>query len=245
MKIDYKKYPFLKDAPKYDDAKYYHISESICSYVLEHRYQFLELLNNLKDEVFHVYVNAQGVVRLVNVDANHGGTMQINITTCTKDLEIKQCRYYRSWDKSYGVKNFGDFVQIFAMNYEYRGKYKDGFGDYSRNREHQEFCQFVATEIATYNCALLSFILFAEIETKELAPKEKKKIQKQKYKNDLDSTVTLIDTRWNTNIFTSGPFGVRGHWRKQPYKDGIKLKWINPFVKKGYKSKARKLTSHA
>ena len=92
--------------------------------------------------------------------------------------------------------------------------------------------------------AILSFIVFKEFvetETKIIGKKARKqKLGKEKVFNETSHDVTLIDSTWFTNIIRNEPFGVKGHFRKQQTKKGIKLIYIKPFVKQGYKRKARK-----
>lgn len=109
-------------------------------------------------------------------------------------------------------------------------------------------------EIYSMNCIdhiasmipIILFINFAEIETKYLPPKSKIKEIKCKYINETSNGITILDSRWFTNLVKSDVFNVRGHFRLQPKKKNgewtKELIWINEFQKSGYTSPAKKLT---
>ncbi len=92
---------------------------------------------------------------------------------------------------------------------------------------------------------ILAFLKYAEIETVELKPKEKKKLFDCKYLNETNETIEIIDSSWFRTIINSEGFNVRGHFRLQPKKKDGKwtkeLIWINEFKKKGFVRKAKRL----
>ena len=94
---------------------------------------------------------------------------------------------------------------------------------------------------------LSMFKSYAEVETKTLFAKTKKKESDNKYVNDTDLNLTFIDSKWFTNIVKSEGFSVRGHFRLQPKKKNgewtKELIWVNEFNKLGYTAPARKLSS--
>ena len=62
--------------------------------------------------------------------------------------------------------------------------------------------------------------------------------------NDFNFPITLVTSKWNTTVIRTEQFGVRGHFRLQPYGTAMqnyKLIFIEPFVKNGYVRKAEKL----
>jgi hypothetical protein len=92
--------------------------------------------------------------------------------------------------------------------------------------------------------SLLSmFKKYADVETKQLQPKQRIKDFGCKYTNDTDFTAMFLDCKWFTNLIKSDSFNVRGHFRLQPKKKDeqwIKeLIWINEFKKHGYNSRAK------
>jgi hypothetical protein len=94
---------------------------------------------------------------------------------------------------------------------------------------------------------LSMFKSYAEVETKTLFAKTKKKESYNKYVNDTDLNLTFIDSKWFTSIVKSEGFSVRGHFRLQPKKKNgewtKELIWVNEFNKLGYTAPARKLSS--
>lgn len=90
--------------------------------------------------------------------------------------------------------------------------------------------------------ALCMFIKYAEVETKTVLGRSKRRFG-DPYRNDTDFPITHLDSKWFTNIVRSEGFSVRGHFRLQPKKINgewtKELIWINDFEKHGYTSKAR------
>lgn len=71
----------------------------------------------------------------------------------------------------------------------------------------------------------------------------KVRIANDKYKSDYDVDVNIMDSLWFTEILRTEGFGVRGHFRLQPYgpkRKKVKLKYIKPFRKNGYHRKSTK-----
>jgi hypothetical protein len=90
------------------------------------------------------------------------------------------------------------------------------------------------------------FKKYAEVETKYLQPNKKTRDIFCKYKNETATGITILDSKWFTNLVKSDAFNVRGHFRLQPKKKNgewaKELIWINEFQKSGYISRAKKLS---
>lgn len=90
------------------------------------------------------------------------------------------------------------------------------------------------------------FIRYAKVEIKYLPAGGKIKDINCKYKNETNSNITILDSKWFTTLVKSDGFKVRGHFRLQPKKkDGEwtkELIWINDFEKTGYTAPARKIS---
>lgn len=86
------------------------------------------------------------------------------------------------------------------------------------------------------------FKRFADIETVQSNPFKKVNIPEGGGTLLVDSTipVTYTDCSWYRTIVRNEGFMVRGHFRLQPYKDGRKLIYIEPFQKHGYVRRAKK-----
>lgn len=87
------------------------------------------------------------------------------------------------------------------------------------------------------------FINFAEVETKEMQPNRQIwEGPRAVYNNKTKFPINVIDSTWYTNLVSSGAFKVRGHFRLQPYGQGMskrRLQWIADFEKEGYTRKAK------
>lgn len=90
------------------------------------------------------------------------------------------------------------------------------------------------------------FKKYCDIETKVTEPKNRRaKVGNNKYINETDKRIQILDATWFTNLVVSGAFGVSGHLRWQRYGPGNtqkKLIWIDEFVKEGYTRKAKAIT---
>lgn len=100
---------------------------------------------------------------------------------------------------------------------------------------------------ATYwQSFIILFCLFkkyCDIETKIVEPKNRRaKVAGQKYLNETDKRIQILDCTWFTNLVVSGAFGVSGHLRWQRCGPGLnekKLIWIDEYQKEGYERKAK------
>jgi hypothetical protein len=82
--------------------------------------------------------------------------------------------------------------------------------------------------------ATLNFIEYADVETKNLSPKESFEGFNCVYANDTKNNIKILNSTWFTNLVKSDAFKVRGHFRLQPYKMTKRIIWINEFEKHGY-----------
>ena len=90
--------------------------------------------------------------------------------------------------------------------------------------------------------SLLLFIKYCPLETKFIAGGRKDHHVGQKYVNETKQKIEILDSTWFTTIVRSEGFGVRGHFRMQPYGPGMtqrRLQWIEPFEKEGYTRRAK------
>lgn len=95
---------------------------------------------------------------------------------------------------------------------------------------------------------IIAFCLFkkyCDIETKVVEPKNRRaKVGGQKYLNETDKRIAILDCTWFTNLVVSGAFGVSGHLRWQPWgpnNSQRKLIWVDSYTKDGYERKAKVL----
>lgn len=87
-----------------------------------------------------------------------------------------------------------------------------------------------------------TFLKYAEVETKIIAGNRKDKHIGVKYVNETKNKIEILDSTYFTTISRTEGFGVRGHFRFQPYGPGMKLRrlqWIDSFEKSGYTKQAK------
>jgi hypothetical protein len=81
------------------------------------------------------------------------------------------------------------------------------------------------------------FIHNCEIETKIINPKEKYRQEGNKYFNESNSKIKILDCKWFTDLIRNIPYRVKGHLRWQVHgekKSKRKLIWIEEYEKSGY-----------
>lgn len=95
---------------------------------------------------------------------------------------------------------------------------------------------------------LIAFCLFkkyCDIETKIVEPKNRRaKVGGQKYLNETDKRIKILDCTWFTNLVISGAFEVSGHlhwYYYGPNKSMKKLQWVETYTKEAYTRKAKAL----
>jgi hypothetical protein len=100
-----------------------------------------------------------------------------------------------------------------------------------------------ATYWEVFIIAFCFFKKYCEIETKETSPKNRRaKVAGNKYLNETDKRITILDSTWFTNLVVSGAFNVSGHLRWQACGPGLKerkLIWVAEYEKEGYTRKAK------
>lgn len=99
---------------------------------------------------------------------------------------------------------------------------------------------------------IISFCLFkkyCDIETKEISPTNRRaKVAGQKYLNETDKRIKILDCTWFTNLVVSGKFmvgdetgGFLNWFYYGPGKKQKRLQWVMPYEKQGYTRKAKVL----
>lgn len=95
---------------------------------------------------------------------------------------------------------------------------------------------------------LLLFIKHCDVETNVTEPKNRRaKVAGQKYLNETDKRIQILDCTWFTNLVVSGSFGVSGHLHWYYYGPGKKQKkliWVDEYTKKGYQRNAKIITQN-
>jgi hypothetical protein len=91
---------------------------------------------------------------------------------------------------------------------------------------------------------LLTIYHFAEIENRVIEQGKTRKavLGKEKFINETQLPIQVINSNWFTNIYRSEGFNVNGHFRLQACGEGHakrKLIWINGFEKQGYTRMAK------
>lgn len=92
---------------------------------------------------------------------------------------------------------------------------------------------------------LLCFFFLTENEEEIIQPGQVKGTRNTgKVSNDFKFPVTMVNSKWNITTIRLDGFTVSGHFRLQPYGEGLSLRkiiFIDPFEKKGYKRVAKKV----
>lgn len=107
-------------------------------------------------------------------------------------------------------------------------------GHYDTGHTHDWYFSWLVT--------FLCFIKHVELETKIIPSKSKANHIGVKYVNDTKNKIEVLDSTWFTTIVKSEGFGVRGHFRFQPYGPKMsdkKLIWIAAYEKEGYTRTAK------
>lgn len=140
------------------------------------------------------------------------------------------------------VTSFGAIIQNQEdpEKYTYSGRYYevDENGKSYNNTEHL-VAWLESIAIALY------FIDNCEVETKVIEANKKERFEGEKYLNETNKEMTLLNCSWFTELIRTTPFSVNGHLRWQPCGEKHskrKLIWIEGFEKKGYNKKAQKQT---
>ena len=103
--------------------------------------------------------------------------------------------------------------------------------------------------LARYCMTIELFKKYSDLQYKVLVPNSQAKFSTfNKVINQTKFNLTFINSTWFTEIVRDKEFGVKGHFRLQPYKkDGEwtrKLIYINAFKKNGYHRRAQKDIEH-
>jgi hypothetical protein len=120
-------------------------------------------------------------------------------------------------------------------------------------RNNKGFKEYLSDVAAKNNCtgmsviadifSLVLFMKYCEVQTKTINAGKKDTHVGTKYVNESLHNIEVLDSTWFTTIVRSEGFGVRGHFRMQPYGTGDKkLIWISDYEKSGYTRKAKILT---
>jgi hypothetical protein len=87
-----------------------------------------------------------------------------------------------------------------------------------------------------------TFLQYAEVESKVVNARRREHHLGTKYVNETGLKVNVLDSTYFTTISRTEGFGVRGHFRMQPYGPGLsqkRLQWIADFQKTGYTRTAK------
>lgn len=140
-----------------------------------------------------------------------------------------------------------EIILSFTMlTYVYGSKEMELNESYSfdcRKNEPNYGLSFPVQTVVTFSL----FKEYADLETKIIQKgKERKAIlNTEKYVTELELPVKIVDSTWFTTLIKSDAFKVSGHFRLQPYGEGMKqrkLIWIAEYVKQGIVRQAKMLT---
>lgn len=126
-----------------------------------------------------------------------------------------------------------DYKLLYGLQEQFS---QDGFADYF-NKNIQYITQpfYEAYRKAEY----------ADVESKVINAQKKEHHVGVKYLNETNRKIEILDSTYFTTISRTEGFGVRGHFRFQPYGIDMKerrLQWINEYQKTGYTKRAKILS---
>lgn len=127
------------------------------------------------------------------------------------------------------------FVYMSKEGSDFRERIWKGFVEQSRDSSYW---------IADIMC-FKTFLKYADVEAKIVNAKRKEKHLGEKYVNETNYKVEILDSTYFTTISRTEGFGVKGHFRFQPWGPGLtqkRLQWIADYKKSGYTKKAKILS---
>ena len=129
----------------------------------------------------------------------------------------------------------GQPMSDYYITYE-SWRIRDGHINHPVNNDLPEILRFIK---------MMIFIKCSNVEVFEMKPNEKARppqMRDKKWINKSGFNVILVNSDWNRLYIRTEEFKVRGHLRFQrhgPKNALVKLIWINPYVKQGYKRKVK------
>jgi hypothetical protein len=165
----------------------------------------------------------------------------------------------------YGIKNSTDEKKVFsyimtfqndkfmsfsAMHYNYGTPHGE-------TKLNEDYCFDIASEMPGYNILfpiqmVTGFLLFTKYAEHEIKFADGTRVKKLEvngntYKNELEIPINIFDSKWFTTFVKSDAFTVSGHFRLQPYGEGLqkrKLIWVEEYTKDGYSRTAKMLVEN-
>lgn len=210
-------------------------------------------LNNIQyvTAPFHqAYVKSQSKIKTVVMETvfEEAGTLIIPWKNHTQTIfyAIRTNGQKEQWDyevlilmftKSPHSEEFGLdlFVYLSKESSDFRERIWKGFLETGRDSSWW---------IADLMC-FKTFLKYAEVETKIVNGNRREKHLGEKYVNEVPYKVQILDSTYFTTISRTDGFGVRGHFRLQPYGPSMaqkRLKWISAYEKEGYTRTAKIIT---
>lgn len=199
---------------------------------------FAKSRHKLKDIFTTIEIDEGGVLILEGNPFTHTYYYYVKTHVGAKDDEWDYSLLFMDFSKASinDEPHLDVYIDRSAERNETRSVIWKGNLDRGYDREH-------------YVSMILSFLMFkkyCDIETKEISPKNRKiKIGNQKYLNETDKRISILDCTWFTNLVISGAFEVDGHlhwYWTGPGRSIKRLRWVPTYEKQGYARKAKALT---
>jgi hypothetical protein len=149
---------------------------------------------------------------------------------------IKDDKSMKFWSAVFTVTNEGVELENAIGIYDFQEKLEINLLTFQKSMSN----------IITDNYALLCFFFLSENDEIVVKPNSKVgKTRKDKIVNKLPFELTIVNSRWNTDIVREEGFGVRGHFALRRCGEGRKnarVVFIAPFQKNGYRRIAKSKT---
>ena len=178
----------------------------------------LEVLRSLPNRKDIIQVDKQNCIKYVKTDD------KVSVINC-----------YRKTDKFGDRPTLDDMIHTHFFTIDLVSG-RIGF-DYSDTYSGMEITD-IETMIQKFYSKFLVVVTYLELTEVKLKVVESILSKNRKGHLDISNTsrynVIHVNSNWNTHVININSFGVRGHWRLQPYGVGrtqFKFIWIEPFQK--------------
>lgn len=192
----------------------------------------------LKDVLDTEEIDESGTF-IFRVTPSETNTIFYSIQTCGKDKEFDMDATILFFSKEH--KKDKPSLGLVAQR---RYGFPAGVARFYASKKAED-AGLTSTSVIVDIFTMILFMKYCELETKIIKANKKDVHINTKYVNETDHDVEILDSTWFTTIVKSEGFGVRGHFRFQPYGPNMlqrRLQWIAAYEKEGYTKKAKILS---
>lgn len=240
-----KAYPQLQDKLNVHKEFYGNLFKAITSYSLEHK-----TITYVAENVRKIFDDTPKVAEKL-WELRDEVKSQIGILLFHSGTSYFFCIDNNQEDKKVysSIFTFQNDIFMAFSSMEYVHGSKNGLTYYNT-----QYCFDTCENEKNYNILfpmqiVTGFLLFISFADHEIKYSDGIEIKKRElngliYKNELNIPINIFDSKWFTTFIKSEEFKVSGHFRLQPYGQGLtnrKLIWIEEYIKYGYTRNAKML----